>query len=189
VCGVHWKEESCDDCSKCSEEAFRLCVTGCKGAKAKTFHTADYFSCDDSVCELSHECWDEAIAEHVDGWFDPQTPNKPIDEIIADMAPLTVYGWTRKKIEDTFGESCIDNMLESLDEDWHEEYGNPDGGCVFEGEEKIEVTDKFYALMRECMKDVKPWSCDNDSEMVFEEEELTAILKEHSPHWWEGDDG
>lgn len=158
----------------------------CKGTESFLFHTATYYTCDDSVEELSHETWAEAITEHLDAWHDPCTHNSPIDTIIAGCSPLKVYAYARDVVEPRFGEHAVDSMMETLDDDWHDNYGDLDGdSCVFSPDKKKDITEKFYVLMRECLADATSWRCAVFAEMEFDAEELTALMKKENPHWWE----
>lgn len=165
----------------------------CKGADWKAFHTADYFTCDDSAEELSHECWDEPINDFIDNWYDPQPPHLTIDQILEKQGDVTVYAWKRKVLPTSFGfgESAIDSMLESFEEDyWGEEYGCPfeAGNPPWDKEVMEVVKKKLYATMQECVELAHIWQCEIVSEKVFTEEEVEAIVRENSPHWWEEKD-
>jgi len=179
-CGIHYDPEN----------SYHVC----KGIDSKKFHAATFFTCDDEGGELAFTCWTEAIAEIIDNasheFVDGKFKAKaiPIDQVIADMTPLTVYGWNRKNIEKSFGSVAIDSMLERLDEDWQEEYGSPDAyPCVFDAEERRGAEVKFQELLHQCLIDTKPWQCENVAKMVFDEVEVTTLMKEHSPEWWDAD--
>lgn len=182
TCGIHYSAEKGHD--------------GCKGSDWKKFHTADWYTCDDTAESLTHECWDEAIAEHIDGWYDPAPPpNKPIDEVIEIVSPLTVYAYKKKVLDRSFAESMVDKFIEELQdadcmaESWWEEYGDIDGDhppIAREGEEVKALASKLTDILHEHMLEHSHvWQCDVIAEKEFEEGELTAILKDHSPHWWE----
>lgn len=188
TCGIHWKGETgLYYCDFHWEGMVPHCGDSCGGEEARPFNTATYYTCDDSVEQLSHETWEEAIEEHIDGWFDPTKPaRRPMDEIMAEISSLTVYAWKRKEIDPRFGEHAVDDMFETLDDDWHDDYGDCDGdACVFGKEELKKLKEKFYALMRKSLKNARPWQCDVVTERLFNEDELTTLMKAHNPHWWE----
>jgi len=176
VCGIHFPWHSTHP--------------DCKGEDWKPFHTADYYTCDDTAELLSHEDWVEALAEHADSWFDPQEPHLTIDEILEKQGSITVYAWKRKVLPTSFGfgEAAIDSMLEDFEEMyWCEEYGNAfeEGSPPWDEEALKIVKAKLYATMEECVQMAHIWQCEVITNKVFADEELVTLLKEHSPHWWE----
>jgi len=153
--------------------------------EAEKFIEADYYSVDESTEQLYETDYLVAIGELIEDNCGP----KAITEVIADISPLRIYGWKRKTLPEDhkIGNDAIDSMLYDFEEYWAEEYGCPfsDTFPAWPKDTLSSVKEKLYATMKECIAKAHIWQCDQNSSMLFSEEELTEITKKHYPELWE----
>jgi len=149
---------------------------------ADNYENAYYYDCRESE-DLSHSSPEEAIEELIDQAYEK---DKPIEQTIADCCPIEMVGYVRKKIDLRHGEHYVDNMLESLEEEWGEEYGDFDGDVMpWKKEQRVTVTKEFYSLMEKHLKDAHIWQCDPCGKREYSEDEVLVMMREYCPEWFE----
>jgi hypothetical protein len=183
VCGVHYKlVEGHKDC---------------KGEAWHKFHTAKYYTADDSCETLSVESYEEVIDQLIDNcWpgFDAKNPSfKPkIEDVIDDACPIKLYAYVPSVLDKGFAEGMVDKFVDELQtadcmaEVWWEEYGDIDGNHPPLGEASPEQITELQAKLSEVLhpyllKYSHMWRCHVVDEKEFEYDEVLAIIKDFNP--------
>jgi hypothetical protein len=163
-------------CDGCGCEPAHPCRY-CKSDKSP-FDWATYYDCRDSE-ELTHSEPEEAIEEIVDMAYEKGVP---IEETLADLGPVTVTAYNRRKASNEWIENQAEYMAGDLVERFEEEHGDP-GGChdAWTAKELKTIEEKLCAVIKEAVADAAVWQCEKVAEREYSEAEVTAIAKDLWP--------
>lgn len=145
-----------------------------------------FWTCDDSVERLSHDVMEDAITEFVDGFLAPGCDTEAI--LRSQVAPLTVYGYSRAEVTDKKLESegvrLVENLVENLNED---EWGDPEGQHdIIDEATQERLARAFITALKAERQHIVPWSCEQTKTVVLEADELVALVRELAPSWFDG---
>ena len=146
------------------------------------FDNADFYDCSDSADELQHSSLEECIGEYLYGFIDDE------GDIIAEIskcAPLTVDAYRRDPIPPTWARGkaayLVDQLLEEIAED---EEGFRPAGPITEDNRK-ELIQGFMETIGQVMTVIENFNCSKVASKTYTADELVALMREHSPEWFE----
>jgi hypothetical protein len=151
-----------------------------------------YYTCDDTAEELEHETPEEAIISYLDGFFEYDHVTKrstpPLSEVVAEVAPLTVWEFRRVKVSDEWvrrlARSATERLFEFVDERFSDDFGDPNGD--FDPFPDKATSDAAFAKMvaaigqalRDHVDSYTVWRCEKAGERTYTAADVTAIMRE-----------
>lgn len=141
------------------------------------FDAAAYYSVGDGHETLSHESPDEALIEAIDNCWDPK---KTATQIVESAMPLDVCAWKRKDKPQTYGAMAIECMMERLEEDWAEEYGDFDGDYPpWPKEVREQVMADVQAVLDKYLAQAHVWQCEVVATVEFSVDDVKELLGDY----------
>ena len=141
-----------------------------------------YWDCVEDAEELRHEALCEAVEQYIDDGVVVH-PGDDFERSIRQHFPhgLDVHGFRRRVVDLKWLEACAIRLVDRLEEDWIEEYGNPHEGLDDEERDRLDVA---------CLETLKkhlpePWQCVHIETVRLTADELIAALREWRPDWFE----
>lgn len=122
--------------------------------KPDPFDSADLFSCNQDDENITHETPEDAILELYEG--------------TREIAPMVVYAFKRRTIDDNWIESEGANLSERLVEDFEAEFGRENNPLSFAG--------LFTSSVREALTDMAPSYCDQCGRREYSAKQVAEIL-------------
>jgi hypothetical protein len=126
--------------------------------KLDPFDSADLYTCIQDEENIAHETPADAILELYEG--------------TREIAPMVVYAFKRKTVDDEWVESEGANLSEKLIEDFEDEFGGENNPLSFAG--------LFASSVREALKDIAPYHCDQCGRREYSAEQVANILSSRS---------
>jgi hypothetical protein len=133
-----------------------------------------FWSCDDAPEELSSDCREDAIEQHLDDLYDPKLSQKENNDALPDE--IEVYGYARMDVMAKvvrIAARALDKVLEDLDEEFsgpYEPYTKPT--------EKMQAYAETFA--RAIAAEYNPWMCER---VCTETVNVMEWIKENNPEW------
>ena len=169
--------EACGQCGDCDEIEKKLEKPL---ETPKIDHMPDclsvvYYDCrGDEV--LTHEEQDAAVADLVEVNFDKE---KTAEQTVADLCPIEVSAYSREAIPSGWVQERVDDILERLDENMADNWGDPDGDHKSWDEAELAVIrDRLEHAMRAARQTATVWRCKVVSTQTFEAEAVLEMLHE-----------
>jgi len=148
----------------------------------ETYETADYYDCCDDE-EYTHQTPEEAIEGYLDGFLHPK--EEPTGTIVK-LCPITVTAYAREAVMPDWITRLAEDLVERADEEWICEYGNPDSEGL-DPEAKEYLKEEFKRALNVVIAQCTVWSCFKCGSKEYTEEEVLKMMKEHNPHWFDGE--
>lgn len=149
--------------------------------KTDPYDHADYYECSGRTEQLSWESPELAIERFLD---DDMQPGCDVEAVIRRNSPLTCTAYARKEVPRNMASSWARALVDQLNDYWtDQEFGDPDGEPdVLGGTELVEA---LTPIIQAAIDRTTVWACDAVGERTYEAEELIAMMREESPHWFE----
>ncbi len=140
-----------------------------------------FWTCDDSAEYLDHSDQEAVIEEFLDNFFEMR---EPTSKGLARMPEkVTVYGYSRRKLDDDEPALDPNAIIERILEDLDEEYGSPAGDHELLSETDMAVIkERVDSLIAEVRARYYPFACEQTHEV---EVDTKAWIKEHREDWLE----
>lgn len=146
------------------------------------FDSADFYDCSDSADELRHTSPEECVGEYMHGLIDDK--GEIVDEI-SKFAPLTVEAYRRDPVSPEWARRkasyLVDQLLEEIAED--EEGFRP--ATPITEENRQELIQGLAETIGQVMTVVENFNCSKVASKTYTADELIALMREHSPEWFE----
>lgn len=148
--------------------------------EAVTFPVGKFYSCYDPEA-LTHTEPEEAIEEYLDADLDPKMT---VEEVVRCIRarPITVTAYNPKEISEKEIDHWSEAVVEHLGEMFHEEHGDPDGGCCdhFPGF----ADDLMRSTVGLIIKHSEVWSCEAVGKVTLSPDEIEQVMREYRPDWF-----
>lgn len=146
----------------------------------RDFDHAEFYSCREPD-RLTLESPEEAIAEYL-----AKSPQCDMRELIAQHSPITVTGYVPSKVRPTSATTYAKALGERLQELWEDNYGDPDGDVTSMPVEAVEAfAAEIVPAIERAFAKSRVWHCDEAGSRTYSAEEVTALMREHCPEWFE----
>lgn len=133
---------------------------------------------------LEFESPEESVIDYFDNYL--EWSGVLTDEEIAKYCPLEVTGHAPAVINSNYIYSCAETAVDRFEESLCEDFGDPDGdGDVLSYTVKQNLREKIFDLFSEAAGTMTSWLCDVVEKKVYTAEELSAMLREECPEWFE----
>lgn len=149
--------------------------------KADAFDNASYYDCDIHAERLSYESVDEAIAGYLDEWAER---GQGVLDQIRCISPLTVTAFNPMTID---ASRVAQWAAEWIDESLSEDYADPDGPSLFEGEPQKKLAQGIKAVIADVLSEVRVWACEPVATRVYDAQAIERMIREYAPHWFKED--
>ncbi len=142
---------------------------------------AEYYSCTDSDT-LVHGDEAEAVADWLDGWM---SPGCDVLAVIRARSPIEVIAYEREVMPDNFASNVAARLVESAIEDWGEDFGPADDAPDVDDAAIKAAEEAVTAALRALYATMTVWRCAQVSKHLLSAEEVEAMMRAHSPEWFE----
>lgn len=129
------------------------------------FDRADYYDCGDSEA-LCHETPEEAIADHVLTRYDSK------------VGAVTVTAYARAEFSDDVFRGVALRAADMFSEEFDEAY-NPQGEQGLPRETVKALADQFLNAMRDAVRGVSIWRCEECGTRDYSPEDVAKIVAEY----------
>ena len=151
------------------------------------FDSAEFYTCRDPDL-LTLESPVEAIEE----WLDRvRVPGDDIVALIKRLAPIIVSAYDRQQVSDAWIEGTAESLLyhaaESFAEDFSDPAGSHDDG-LGDAEFKSALP-AMKAAVKQLVEHGDVWACERVATRDFDADQVTAMMREQCPEWFEKDVG
>lgn len=149
---------------------------------APTFETAQFYTCEDYAERLYHTEPYTAVQERLEKMGEGEQEDGEAEaswlrRIIAREAPITVYAYVPVTVANGSFDNAIDCMMDNIECEWLEEYGDPDGeqdGPRLTSHDRTVIE----GVLNRAWRRETPWACDRIAEKVYSVADLLALFSQ-----------
>lgn len=142
------------------------------------FPDGEFYACDEPESLTCTDPW-EAAEQYLDNLLDPKMTVAEVEAALS--VPLTVTAYVPKKISDNEIKNWSENLLESLEETWRDEHGDPDGDHGFAPESEAIMLEAVTKIIRA----TRVWSCEESGHVDLTGEQVLEWARQENPDWFE----
>jgi len=152
------------------------------GPMIPTIPEGDFYDCGDGE-QLSHESPEEAVEDWLEGWLEPDCD---VSAAIREQAPIELTVFRRNALEAGWVERQAEMALETLEESFSEEYGDPEAGLSdsqFERAKK-ECLPALTKAFQDFISQFEVWRCDPIAKVILDADQIEEMMRAYNPDWW-----
>lgn len=148
--------------------------------RCKVFDNAAFYDCEDRNPEnLVHDTPEDAIADFLE-WRNGFDGEQGMIETIRGLESLTVEAYQPRPLDEKWIDNAAESLAERLQDDWAEDFGDPDGDHQIEPD-----VDALREVVRKAVEGVHVWQCEVVASRTYTVEEVEAMMRAHAPEWFE----
>lgn len=162
-------------------------VLGMSYGKGEKFDGATFYSSSDMPDGLEHRDVEAVLAPLVDEIvYDgreanldaPRVGHPSARELVFEHGPITIWAWQHVPgpRPGSFGDPT--DIVERLEDEWHEGYGDPEGDVPpWSNEQRRELLGELQDLIDKYIAYAKVWQCNITTSASFSPGEICELLK------------